>query len=167
MSDSLWPHGLQHTRLLCPWNSPGKYTGVLYHFLLQGIFPTQELNPGLPHCRQIMISATREGKRPKGGGNLCLIFLVMSQNVHLISQSQYRSLSHPSYTVSLLTYCITLRESLISVGAIFQNVTLGDFPGGAVFRTLCFHYMGVGLIPGQGTKIPHVTRPGQKKIFFQ
>ena len=60
----------------------------------------------------------------------------MSQNVHLISQSQYRSLSHPSYTVSLLTYCITLRESLISVGAIFQNVTLGDFPGGAVFRTL-------------------------------
>ena len=115
----------------------------------------------------MLISATREGKRPKGGENLCLIFLVMSHNVHLISQSQYRSLSHPSYTVSLLTYCITLRESLTSVGAIFQNVTLGDFPGGAVFRTLCFHYMDVGLIPGQGTKIPHVIRPGQKKIFFQ
>ena len=32
--DSLWLHGLQHTRLLCPWNSPGKNTGVGCHFLL-------------------------------------------------------------------------------------------------------------------------------------
>ena len=34
-------------RLLCPWDFPGKNTGVGYHFLLQGIFPTQGLNPGL------------------------------------------------------------------------------------------------------------------------
>ena len=34
MSDSVWPHGLQPTRLLCPWNSPGKNTGVGCHFLL-------------------------------------------------------------------------------------------------------------------------------------
>ena len=47
-------HGLQPTRLLCPWNSPGKNTGVGCHFLLPGIFPTQGLNPGLPHCRQIL-----------------------------------------------------------------------------------------------------------------
>ena len=32
----LWPHGLSPTRLLCPWNSPGKNTGVGYHSLLQG-----------------------------------------------------------------------------------------------------------------------------------
>ena len=32
--------------------SPGKNTGVGCHVLLQGIFPTQGLNPGLPHCRQ-------------------------------------------------------------------------------------------------------------------
>ena len=44
-------HGLQKsvpcpsTRLLCPWNSPGKNTGVGRHSLLQGIFPTQESNP--------------------------------------------------------------------------------------------------------------------------
>ena len=37
----LWPHGLSPTRLLCPWNSPGKNIGVDCHFLLQGIFPTQ------------------------------------------------------------------------------------------------------------------------------
>ena len=41
VSNSLWPLGLQPTRLLCPWNSPGKNTGVGCHFLLQGIFPTQ------------------------------------------------------------------------------------------------------------------------------
>ena len=34
-------------KLLCPWNSPGKSTGVGCHFLLQGIFPTQGLNPHL------------------------------------------------------------------------------------------------------------------------
>ena len=36
------------------WDSPGKDTGVGFHFLLQGIFPTQESNPGLLHCRQIL-----------------------------------------------------------------------------------------------------------------
>jgi len=35
------------SRLLCPWNSLGKNTGVGYHFLLQGIFPTQGSNSGL------------------------------------------------------------------------------------------------------------------------
>ena len=34
-------------RLLCPWDSPGKNTGVGCHALLQGIFPTQGWNPGL------------------------------------------------------------------------------------------------------------------------
>ena len=41
-------------RFLCPWNSPGKNIGVGSHSLLQGIFPTQGLNPGLLHCRQIL-----------------------------------------------------------------------------------------------------------------
>ena len=44
----------QPTRLLCPWNSLGKNTGVGCHFLLQGIFPTQGSNLGLLHCRQIL-----------------------------------------------------------------------------------------------------------------
>ena len=34
MSDSLQPHGLQSARFLCPWDSPGKNTGVGSHFLL-------------------------------------------------------------------------------------------------------------------------------------
>ena len=49
MSDSLLPYELKPTRLLCPWNSPGKNTGVGCHFLLWGIFPTQESNLCLLH----------------------------------------------------------------------------------------------------------------------
>ena len=44
VSDSLWLHGLQPARLLCPWNFPGKNAGVGCHFLLQGNFLTQGLN---------------------------------------------------------------------------------------------------------------------------
>ena len=40
--------------LLCPRDSPGKNTGVGSHSLLQGIFLTQGLNPGLLHRRQIL-----------------------------------------------------------------------------------------------------------------
>ena len=43
MSDSLQPYGLS-TRLLCPWDSPGKSTGMGCHALLQGIFQIQGLN---------------------------------------------------------------------------------------------------------------------------
>ena len=45
VSTSLQPHGLWPARLLCPWNSPGKNTGVGSHFLLQGAFLTWGLNP--------------------------------------------------------------------------------------------------------------------------
>ena len=39
---------------ICPWDCPGKNIGVSCQSLLQGIFPTQELNPGLQHCRQMV-----------------------------------------------------------------------------------------------------------------
>ena len=60
-SDSLRPHGLQPARLLCPWDSPGKKIGVGCYSLLQGIFPTQGLNPDLPHCRQILYHLSHQG----------------------------------------------------------------------------------------------------------
>ena len=61
VSASVGPHGLQPTRLLCPWDSPGKNTRVCCHALLQGIFPVQGLNPGLPHCRQILYHLSHQG----------------------------------------------------------------------------------------------------------
>ena len=42
------------TRLLHPWDFLGKSTELGCHFLLQGIFLTQGLNPGLLHCRQML-----------------------------------------------------------------------------------------------------------------
>ena len=49
------PHSSDHR------DSPGKNTGVGCHVLLQGIFPTQGLNPGLPHCRQILYHLSYQG----------------------------------------------------------------------------------------------------------
>jgi len=53
-----------------PWNfpgqnSPGQKAGAGSLSLLQGIFPTQELNPGLPHCRQIIYPLSHKGS-PQG-----------------------------------------------------------------------------------------------------
>ena len=56
VSDSLRLHGLYS-----PWNSPGQNTAVGSLSLLQGIFPTQGLNPGLLHCRQILYHLSRKG----------------------------------------------------------------------------------------------------------
>ena len=48
-------------QFLCPWNSPGKNTGVRCHALLMGIFPTQGWNLGLLHCRQILYHLYYQG----------------------------------------------------------------------------------------------------------
>ena len=56
MSVSLQPHGLYSS-----WNSPGQNTGVGSLSLLQGLFPTQGLNPGLPHCRWIYYQMSDKG----------------------------------------------------------------------------------------------------------
>ena len=56
MSNSVRPRGLYS-----PWNSPGQNTGVCSLSLLQGIFPTQGLNPDLPHCRRILYQLSHKG----------------------------------------------------------------------------------------------------------
>ena len=61
VSNSLWPHRLQPASPLCPWHSPGKITRVGCHFLLQGIFPVQALNPGFLHCRWILYGLIHQG----------------------------------------------------------------------------------------------------------
>ena len=66
VSNSLRLQGLWPARLLCPWNSPGKNTGVGCPALLQGIFLTQGLNPCLLcllHCRQILSPLSHWGSR--------------------------------------------------------------------------------------------------------
>ena len=50
------------TRCLSQWDFPGKNTRVGCHFLLQEIFLTQGLNPGLPHCRQTLYCLSHQGR---------------------------------------------------------------------------------------------------------
>jgi len=52
----LWSHGLYS-----PWNSPGRNTEVGSLSLLQGIFPAQGSNPGLPHCSWILYQLSHKG----------------------------------------------------------------------------------------------------------
>ena len=56
MSNSLRPH-----RRFSPWSTPGQNTGMGSLSLLQGIFPTQGSNPGLPQCRQILYHLSHQG----------------------------------------------------------------------------------------------------------
>ena len=56
MWNSLQPHGLY-----TPWTSPGQNIGMGSLSVLQGIFPTQGSNPGLPHCRQILYQLSHKG----------------------------------------------------------------------------------------------------------
>ena len=72
------PHGLQPSRLLCPWDFPGKNTGVGCRCLLQGIFPTQGSNPGLPYCRQMLLPSEPPRKSMKTL-NPCVVHLKLIQ----------------------------------------------------------------------------------------
>ena len=55
------PNSCSSNVLLPPGDSPGKSTGVGCHFLLQGIFPTQGSNPGLPSCGRILNCLNHQG----------------------------------------------------------------------------------------------------------
>ena len=67
--------------LLHPWDFPGNSTGVDCHFLLQGIFPTQGLNPGLLHCRQMLYHLSHQGS-PKRD----VLFIIGDWNAKVGSQ---------------------------------------------------------------------------------
>ena len=85
--------------MVCPWDSPGKNTGVDCHSLCQGIFPTQELNPSLLHCRQ-MLYHLRSSVQFSSVTQLCL------------------TLCHPKITARQATLSITNSWSLLKLMSI-------------------------------------------------
>ena len=70
MSDSVTPWAIARQAPLCPWDSPGKNTGVGCLALLQEFFPTQGSNPGLLHCRQILYCLRQQGSPQPRVGHL-------------------------------------------------------------------------------------------------
>ena len=109
----LLPYGLQPTRLLCPWGSPGKDTGVDCHHLLQGIFPIQVSNPGVLHCRQILYHVSHQGS-PFGS----IINIYCTLNEQLICE-----------------------YSLIPDSSGWTNHTLSEFSPLLKFQTQVSHFL--------------------------
>ena len=135
MSNSLRSHGLQPTGLLCPWDFPGYSTGVDCHFLLQGIFPTQGSNPGLPHCRQMLNHLSHQSKS-----------LVYSKSA-LVKRNRNNGQVNRRYHYSL--YCTALEYS--------QLLSISLFPS---FIGLCYAYP---LLKANFTHawqfLPHGSKP--------
>ena len=97
MSNSLWPHGLQPARLLCPWDSPGKNTGVGCHFLLQGILPTQGSNLhllSLPHSQVNSLPLMLPGKPKK---------YIMLSNYFDLESMEELCLHDGKYVINVIT----------------------------------------------------------------
>ena len=111
---------LNHVRLFaapwteaCQWNFPGKTTEVGCHFLLQGIFPTQELNLGLLHLLHWQVDSLP--LRPLGSPGKCvqhaITTTVQAQNSSITSQLFY-SLSRAKLPPSLAPDLISLPRVL-------------------------------------------------------
>ena len=73
------------TRLLCPWNFPGKNIGVGSHSLLQGIFPTQELNPSPLHCSQTLNLLSHEGSPLTTGPPIFILSIILLRAIQSIT----------------------------------------------------------------------------------
>ena len=119
---TLWSVAYQ-ARHLHSWDFPGNSTGVGCHFLLQGIFPTQGLNPGLWHCRQTLYHLSHQGSRDspmfaeslikwvwthKRGVFLCLTFYIWF--LAKIGSQDFKSMvrHHLDFCVTFLFYELEL-----------------------------------------------------------
>ena len=123
---------LSHVQLfVSPWNSPGQNTGVDSLSLLQGIFPTQGSNPGLPHCRHFFTSwVTRETQEYVWVGRLSLL-----QQIFL-TQELNQGLLHCRQILYQLSYYLHLiRTPHVS----WEFLTLQILLPGTVFLILSSH----------------------------
>ena len=133
MFNSLQPHGLQPTRLLCPWDFPGKNIQVGCHFLLQGNFPNPEMEP------TSVMSPALAGR-------------FLSTRATCEVQREFSEL-HP------IDNCLNL--TLKCQKTKFKSPL--EFPSSPVVRTQHFHCWGLGSIPGQKAKILQAVQRSQKK----
>ena len=110
MSNSVWPYGLQPTRLLCPWDSPGKNPGVGCYTLLQGIFLTQVWNPGLlclPNWQEGSLPLAPPGKprSDPGGGKSVTPGVLLTRVQGTISSSELVRISQLTTHHVILWQC--------------------------------------------------------------
>ena len=167
MSDTLQPHESQHARPPCPsptpgvhsdscpcvqlfatpwtvarsaprhWDSPSRNTGVGCHSLLQGVFPTQGLNPGLLHCRWILYHLNHEFRKAwmKWLSSFDLLYQI---TIDLVAYKPQKFTSH----------CSRVWKSEIRMPALFQVadcqllLVYSQAEGGKRPCWSCFHWAG-------------------------
>ena len=95
----LRPHGLQPAGLFCPWDFPGKNTGVGFHFLLQGILLTQGSNFHLLNWQANSLPLTHQG----------------SPHAHII---KYIYIYMPTHTY---TYVLTHTHTISNIAVVLQG----------------------------------------------
>ena len=143
VSDSLRPHGLYGPR-----NCLGQNPGVGSLSLLQGIFPTQGLNPGLPHRRQILYQLShREAQKYWSGWPIPSPADLPDPGIKLGSPA----LQADSLPTELLGK--PRHHEIIS----FKKSYIRDFPGGPVAKTLCSSCCGPRFNPWSGNQIPRAA----------
>jgi len=87
-----------------PGNSPGQNTGVGSLSLLQGIFPTQGSNPGLPHCRWILYQLSHKGRLHKYGRKIRKLSSGHSLEKVSFHSNPKECVSHSAVSDSLLSH---------------------------------------------------------------
>ena len=101
----------ESTRLLGPWNFPGKSAGVGSHFLLQGTSLTQGLNLGLPHCRQMLYHLSHKDRNE--------LYILKANTLELFHVRQLQSRLEPQENTLILTYkmvfCVRIKSSKIFI----------------------------------------------------
>ena len=91
-------------RLLCPWNSPGKNTGVGCHALLQGIFLTQGSNPYLLHLLHWQVGSLALAL-PGKPSLWCISFLIILPSMHSVTQKLIFHLVYKATIVWVVYIC--------------------------------------------------------------
>ena len=122
ISDFLRPCEVYPARLLCPWDFPGKNTGMGCHALLQGIFPTQGSNPCFLHVLHRQVGSLPLA--PPGKSRICIAFLKISYPLASIRRDYYSILAVSSVTSSLIPFVHHTPYIWIFFKAIFSTLCL-------------------------------------------
>ena len=91
--------------LYSPWNSPGQNTGVDSHFLIQGVVPTEGLNPDLLHCRKILYQLSYQESPIQGSVdsfNIYLLQFMPLTSAGILNLNSSHSVSEPK-TLNITT----------------------------------------------------------------
>ena len=141
-SCSLWSEvkwkSLRHVQLFATpystWNSPGQNTRVDSLSLLWGIFPTQALNPALPHCRQILYQLSHKGSPVLYKRSHSLVTGITSHSV-LQARNQVSSFEALFFYVTQVRLSITFLIYHLNISWLTLTLTL--------FFSLHCHYLAI------------------------